>query len=361
MVGLIRNGNGTMTRIRVGIIGCGVIAPTHLKSYHALPEVEVTWVCDLKSERARRLAEAHGVAHTSSDAAQVFAAADVDAVSICTDHASHAALCEAALAAGKDVLCEKALAADREGLQRMCEAARRHPERMFGAVFQHRFDPVNRTVRALIAEGALGRMLTASAQLRCLRTEAYYRGDTWRGSWATEGGSVLINQAIHYVDQLLWQMGGVTHVAGGYANLTHGGVIETEDTAVGTMTFRNGALGTLEATCSSHLTWEPALQFQGTEGMIELRHDRLLRVSFTDQERQRAVQERLDRCQALDLQEGVGKSYYGTGHVAQIADFVEAVRTRRPPHVAIESAARTVELVLGLYESHRSGRRVAMP
>ncbi len=349
-----------MRRIRVGLIGCGVIAPTHVKSYQSVEGVEVSWACDLLPERAGGLAEAFGIPRTSADAEEVFADPDLDAVSICTDHASHAALCEAALAAGKDVLCEKALAADRAGLRRILDAVGRHRERVFGAVFQHRFDPFNRTVRALIGEGALGRMLTASAHLRCLRPDEYYRGDTWRGTWEREGGSVLINQSIHYVDQLLWQMGGATSVSGRYANLTHGRVMETEDTAVATVAFGNGALGTIEATCSSHLLWEPVLQFHGTEGSIELRHDRPVKVLFESEERRKAVQERLDGCHATAIAEAVGKSYYGTGHPAQVADFVDAVRTRRATVVDAGSAARTVELVLGLYESHRRGCPVAL-
>ena len=78
---------------------------------------------------------------------------------------------------------------------------------------------------------------SAGVQMRCLRTKEYYRADKWRGTGAEEGGSVLINQAIHYIDQLQWQMGGAEAVSGIYANLTHGDVIETEDTAVAAIRF----------------------------------------------------------------------------------------------------------------------------
>jgi predicted dehydrogenase len=344
-----------MSRIRVGIIGCGVIAPTHVESYKIHSDVDVVWACDLLPERSRAVAEKYGIPRTTTSADEVFAA-DVDVVSICTDHASHAPLCVAALDAGKDVLCEKALSSSREGLKLILATARRHrKDRVFGGVFQHRFEPVNRQMRQFIADGVLGQMLTAGVQMRCLRTKDYYRADKWRGTWAEEGGSVLINQAIHYIDQLQWQMGGAESITGIYANLTHGDVIETEDTAVAAIRFSNGALGTLEATCSSHIGWEPTLSFHGTEGSIELRHDQPVKVLFRDEALGRKVREQLEACRNTPA-ETVGKSYYGTGHAAQIADFLDAVRERRAPYVTVESAAKTVELVFGLYESHRSKR-----
>lgn len=345
-----------MSKIRVGIIGCGVIAPTHVESYQVQPDVELTWACDLQPARSQALAAKYGIPRTTERAEDVFVAQDVDVVSICTDHASHAALCEAALDAGKDVLCEKALSSSHEGLKRMLAAARKHRKaRVFGGVFQHRFEPVNRAMKQMIADGILGQMLTAGVQMRCLRTKEYYRADAWRGTWAEEGGSVLINQAIHYIDQLQWQMGGAEAVSGIYANLTHGEVIETEDTAVAAIRFSSGALGTLEATCSSHIGWEPTLLYHGTEGSIELRHDQPVKVLFRDEALGRKVRERLETCRNAPP-EAVGKSYYGTGHVAQVADFLDAVRERRAPFVTVESAAKTVELIFALYESHRSKR-----
>jgi len=349
-----------MHPLRVGIIGCGVIGPTHAASYRQVPGVQLTWACDRIEARAAKLAADHGIPHVAADARRMLRAPDLDAVSICTDHASHAMLAVAALKAGKHVLCEKALSHRTSGLDAILRAADAHRELVCSGVFQHRFESVNRRVRDLIAAGGLGRMLTASVRLRCLRTNEYYRADPWRGIWAEEGGSVLINQAIHYLDLLRWMMGGVRAVSGLHANLTHGETIETEDTAVAAVEFNNGALGTIEATCSSHNTWESALFFQGSAGAVELFNDAVMRVDLPD----RAAGERLlDDLRAGDSTaiETPGKVYYGAGHPAQIADFVEAIRERRAPFVTAASAAETVDLVLGVYRSFRSGRRVTLP
>ena len=349
-----------MQVLRVGIVGCGVIGPTHAACYRQIPGVSLTWACDLVKEKAAKLAADYGVPRVTTDVHRMLRASDVDAVSICTDHASHARLVAAALKAGKHVLCEKALAQRTSGLETILRAASAHPELVCSGVFQHRFETLNRRVREAIAAGTLGRMLTASVRLRCLRTNDYYRADVWRGTWDLEGGSVLINQAIHYLDLLRWMMGGTRAVTGLHANLTHGDTIETEDTATAAVLFGNGALGTIEATCSSHAGWESSLFFQGTTGAIELFNDAVKRVDLADKAAGERLLDELSACTGAHL-DGPGKSYYGIGHPAQIADFVDAIRKHRPPFVAVASSAQTADLVLGIYKSFRTGRRVELP
>jgi predicted dehydrogenase len=193
--------------------------------------------------------------------------------------------------------------------------------------------------------------------VRCLRTKEYYRADKWRGTWSQEGGAVLINQAIHFLDQLLWLTGGARAVSGAYANLTHGDAMETEDTVAASLRLRCGALATLEATCSSHLAWEPTVEIHGTDGSLELRGSQVLKVLFTDSELTRRTAERL--AAAIDQRKlEVGKRHYGSAHPEQVADFVSAIRDRRAPFVTAESAAHTASVVFAVYESHREGRWV---
>lgn len=343
--------------LRVGIIGCGVIAPAHIESFQRLDNVTVTWACDLVPEKAAALAEKYGIGRTSADCREVLADDDVDIIAVCTDHASHAPVSVAAIEAGKHVLCEKALAASKEGLDAMYDAHRAHPDLTVGGVFQHRFDAANRYLRDLVQEGAFGRLLTGAVQVRCLRTREYYQADAWRGTWAEEGGAVLINQAIHFIDSLVWIMGGVRELAGTYANLTHGDVMETEDTATAALRFKNGALGTLEATCSSHLRWESTISIHGSEGSIDLRQGQGLKVAFDDEAKQQRIEEALSECRDRKTIDA-GKSYYGASHPNQIAEFVDAVREKRQPYVTFGSARHTVDVVLAIYRSWHEGRWV---
>lgn len=340
--------------LRVGVIGCGVIGPTHVESYQKLPGVEVAWVCDVVREKAERLAEKYGVENITEDFNEVLSDSDVNIISVCTDHASHAPISVAALDAGKHVLCEKALAASREGLSDMMAAHKRHPDLRFGGVFQHRFDPPLRYLRKLVQDGAFGTILTGCVQVRCKRTKDYYRADRWRGTWAEEGGAVLINQAIHFIDSLLWIMDGATHIAGQFENLTHGDVIETEDTAVAAVRFKSGALGTIEATCSSHMKWETTISVHGSDGSVDFRGPGPLKVDFKDPEKQTMVEEGFANCES-PREINASASHYGFSHPAQIADFVDAVREGRDPFVTAESARHAVDVVLSVYESHHKG------
>lgn len=341
-----------MKKVRVAVVGCGVIAPLHIECYQALEHVEVVWLCDLKLDKAKALADKFNVANITACAEDVFNSPDVDAVSICTDHASHADLAISALRQGKDVLCEKALAQNKANLERMLAAANLYPDRIFSGVFQHRFDPINRELHAILSEQRLGTLLTAGIQLRCFRSNQYYQDDAWRGTWEHEGGSLLINQAIHYVDQLLWLTGGMDKIVGMISNITHQGVIETEDTAAAVLKLKCGAIGTIEATSSSNLNWESTLSFHGTEGALEIRDDKVAKLTFKDKALEASIQARLDEAISPKGAE-LGKTYYGSGHLPQIADFIDAVRNRRPPFISAESAAETVETVFAIYEASR--------
>lgn len=344
-----------MKTIRIGIIGCGVIAPAHIESYRLLPDVSVDWACDLLPERAAEMARRHAIPKTTTRAAEVFADPAIDAVSICTPHDAHAPLSIEALAAGKDVLCEKPLSSSPDGLQAMLDAADRYPDRIFGAIFQHRFTRLFQVVRDLVAQGAFGKPLTAAMRHHCLRTADYYEHDAWRGTWEHEGGGVLINQSIHFLDLLQWVMGGVENNDGFFANIGHRGVIETEDAIVGILRFRNGAIGTVETTNASNLGWEASIDIHGTEGSLEIRDDKVVKAIFKDPSAVRL----LDKAVAEDSESAtrmVGKAYYGLGHPANIADFVAAVRSRRRPYVGARDAAETTRLVHELYKASRRAR-----
>lgn len=345
--------------IRCGIIGCGVIGPAHIESYQRLENVQVTWVCDLVEEKARKAAAKYGIANVTTDFREVLADPAVDAVSVCTDHASHSPITVAALDAGKHVLCEKALAATAAGMDAMFAAHERRPDLVFSGVFQHRFDASFQYLKRLVSEGAFGQILTGGVQVRCFRSKEYYRADEWRGTWAKEGGSVLINQAIHFIDSLVWIMDGVESLCGTHRNLTHGDSMETEDTAVAVLKFRSGALGTVEATCSSHLSWEPTISIHGSDGSIEVRNGATLKVRFADAATEQRV--KADFASLSDQARiEAGKSYYGPNHPTQIEDFILAIREKRAPFVEARSARHTVDVVLAIYESHRTGRWVTL-
>ena len=348
-----------MKSIKCGIIGCGVIAPSHVESFKNLPGVELLWACDLVESKAAALAGRHGIPKVCSDYRVVVNDPEVDCVSVCTDHGSHAMIVCDALDHGKHVICEKALGATPRCLELMGQAHRRNPGLVFAGIFQHRFELQTRHLKKLIDTGAFGTLTTINLNCSLLRTNEYYRQDAWRGTRAGEGGSLLINQAIHYVDLINWLSGGVESLCARCDNLTHHGVIETEDSAAIIMKFRKGMVGGITATSSSIEPWRHLITISGTDGYVEFLNDNIRYYKFSSEE----VTKELAGLLSLERghEEGVtGKVYYGEGHPAQIKDFVEAIREGRKPFVPAESACSTVELIHACYDSARNGCWVSM-
>lgn len=343
--------------IRVGIIGCGVIAATHVAAYEALPGVRLVGISDVDREAMASLRERYADRDWGcyEDYRKLWKEAGVDAVSICTDHASHEALVSAAAEAGVSVICEKPLAIELGSLDRM-EATVAANGVVAAGVLQHRFDFIYGETRRLVEEGCLGQVLTGQVLHNCYRSRTYYERSRWRGTEAGEGGSLLINQSIHFIDILQWLLGGVETVMAQVANRAHGGEIETEDTAVLSLGMGSGALGTVAASTGSHEVWRVAIDLTGTEGRIRLVDGILEESVHVDSGKGERIKERL----SVEACEGgaVGRSYYGSGHPAQIRDFVEAVRSGGKPLVGLGEARRAVEVVLAAYESARTGMRV---
>jgi UDP-N-acetyl-2-amino-2-deoxyglucuronate dehydrogenase len=152
-------------------------------------------------------------------------------------------------------------------------------------------------------------------------------------------------------------MGGVQAVCGMHENLTHGRSIETEDTAVAVLRFRNGALGTVQVTTSSFLSWEHTFSYSGTEGCLDIRDGVPLRAAFRDSTTGEDVMASLGACRNVPAL-AAGKAYYGGGHTGQIADFVAAIQESRDPFIAAMDFRHTVDVVLGIYRSVRERRWV---
>jgi len=342
------------------VIGCGVIGPDHFKAYAKCENVKVKWACDCVENKAVILKDRFAIEKHTTDYRDILHDPEVDCVSVCTDHGSHASIVCDSLKAGKHVLCEKALSSSRNGLAEMLATHAGRSDLVFSGVFQHRFDPVYRYIKYLLEEGRFGTLLTVSLQMMCFRSDRYYIADDWRGTWEREGGALLINQSIHFIDMIGWLSGGIAAVNGAWANLSHKDVMETEDTAVAAIEYECGALGTIEATSSSNIDWEPTITVRGTEGSLDIRNARPLRVCFKDREQEREITSELDRRIDGSSVGPQSKSYYGPSHPSQIADFIDAIRENRPPFVTARSACHAVDVVLSIYDSFSSGKRVVI-
>ncbi len=338
--------------IHFAILGCGMISSVHADSIRAIPDAVLTGVFDMASDRCRAFADAYGVkAYQSMDA--LLGDADVDAVCICTPSGFHGSNALCAIEAGKHVLVEKPLALHTEDCDRIIEAAAKHGVKA-SVMSQLRFAETTRVMKALLAEGALGRVVTADMIMKYYRSPAYFTQSPWRGTWQHDGGGALMNQGIHGIDLLLYIMGKAKSVYGMARTLVH--AIEVEDTASAVVEFENGALGLIQGTTSVTPGYPRVLTISGTKGTVGITEDRFTEWSIAE----RAI--------PADIQLG-GEVRSGArnptdissaGHQRQIEDFMDAIRYDREPLVSLEDGRRTIELITAIYHSSRENAAVSL-
>jgi len=325
--------------VRFGLIGCGGIGKHHAKTIAALPDAVLVAVCDIRPERAQALAEQHGCA-AYADYPAMLARDDVQVVNVCTPSGLHAEHGLAAAEAGKHVITEKPIDVVLEKVDRLIEACERSGRKL-ACIFQHRFDHAARRVKRALEEEKFGRLLFANASVKWFRAQSYYDSDQWRGTWKLDGG-VLSNQAIHYLDQILWLMGDVEEIT--FAQIvTAARQMEAEDIAQATLRFKNGAWGSIQA---STITWPglpTRIEICGTSGAAVLEGDRLAFYRVEGEE------EQIEAAGQASVASADPAIAALSGHDAQIADFIAALREDRDPFVTGREARRSLALLTDIY------------
>lgn len=336
--------------MRFGIIGCGVIGPTHARCLSELPEVEIAALCDVIPERAEKLARLYG-GRVFDDHRQMLQMDELDVVAICTPPYLHADLGIAVAQAGKHVIVEKPLDISLEKADALIHACRQAGIRL-GVISQHRFDPPIVALKEAIDQGKLGQIHFAGAYTQWFRGQEYYDSAAWRGTWAMEGGGALINQSIHYIDLLQFLAGPVETLTAFATNRAHP-KIEVEDTCVAALRFCNGALGVIEGMTSAYPGFFTRLEVRGSDGGVVIEDDQVLDW-------------RLRSGEPYPGPSGAGTSIAGTsshdiwhlGHRRQIEEYVDALRQGRPCRVDGLEGRKPLQIVLAIYESARLGKPV---
>ena len=351
----------TAQKLRVGIVGCGKIAINHVTALGDLPEVEVVAVSDSDAGRAAEFARRYGVPHSYTDLDELMESG-LDAVTVCTPHPVHELVVLAAARHGLHVLCEKPVAVTLDEADRMIAATDAAGVK-FGVLFQRRFWPAAQRITQALADGRLGTPIIGSVIVRLGREAAYY-AEPWRGRWDTEAGGALMTQAIHHIDLLSSYMGPAVAVHGTIATLKLGEFIEVEDTAVATIAFSSGAFASLQVST----TFAPGLGAQilvsdkaghtasvaefpeGTPGQNDI-----WTLPGDEDYRQVYFPEINSDPELAEIHTNLVPY-----HRLQIEDFVHAVLEDRDPVVTGREARKSLEIILAIYESSRTGATVRL-
>ena len=327
------------------LIGCGAISDNHLIALEKVPGVETVGLCDVVPDRAeeKRKKFAPG-ARVFTDYKKMLDETEPDAVHIATPHHLHFEMACEALARGISVFLEKPICISDEEIDRLLAAEKESAAKVC-VCFQNRLNPSTVAVRQLVKES--GGVASARASVTWNRDEKYYRSEDWRGKRQTEGGGVLINQAIHELDLLIGFCGNPVSVAATTANHRHEGVIDVEDTAELLVGFENGVTAFFTATTAFSCDAPNFLELFCRDGR---------RITLLGEEIYiNGVPYPYD---VPDKLSSPGKECWGAGHIRLIRRFYEALGKGDAMPIPLASAAVPVRVLLAAYRSSDRGAPV---
>ncbi len=359
--------------LKVGLIGTGSISRMHLPGYQLAPdEVRLTAVCDIREDAARRFADEAGVDAVFSDAEQLLAQSDVDAVDICTIHDQHAPLAIAAARAGKHVLLEKPMAISLDECRAILEATEQAGV-TFMVAQQLRHVPSYVGLRRRIQAGELGRIWSArcdtflTAALEDGRQPIAPGAGWWGFDGKRGGGGVVTMLAVHHLDLLRYLVGEVARVDArswtGHPSFSNG----AEDRAAATLEFANGAVGQLTASFSSRAPWAFQLMLLGEHGsawtpppedgspLAAHRAPAVIASAAQDGERGFRGAQSFEPIETDDLGLPTDDPY-----INEIQHFARCCLDGGEPISSGRDNIETMKIVFGIYESARSGAPVEL-
>lgn len=308
--------------MRIGILGAGGISDTHVRAAMAIAGVEIAAVHGANTAKTAALARKAGA--VAYDDLETFLAQPMDLVAIGSPSGLHAEQATAAVSRGLHVLVEKPLDVTTARIDALIEASDRAGVKV-GVFFQDRLTPDLVEMKAAIDEGRLGTPVFASGRVKWYRPPEYYGDSRWRGTRALDGGGVLMNQAIHTLDTLLWMCGPVARVSGRVATRFH--PIEVEDTAAAVLEFASGAVGVFEASTAAFPGFPRRIEVTGTTGSLV--HEQEARPALVAD---------------------------ATGHQRVLEDFLAAIEINGTPACDAREGRRSVALIEAIYRSAASGR-----
>ncbi|MBI4892937.1 MAG: Gfo/Idh/MocA family oxidoreductase [Acidobacteria bacterium] len=336
--------------MRVGMIGTGAISHKHALAYAKIG-YRITVCTDIFPAAGEKFAAQYG-ARFAPTFEEVCKDPEVDFVDVCTFPDFRLQPIEIAAAHGKSIQVQKPISTNLETARQMIEVARKAGV-VLGVVSQHRFDDSTIFVKKAIAQGRLGRILQADAYVKWWRSAEYYSRPI-KGSWQVEGGGALINQAVHQVDVLNYLTGGMQEVFG-YWQLAARHKIESEDVICALLKYKGGATGVLQASTAFWPGYSERIEIHGTKGTCIFTGDKLTTWDVDGDAGEPAPVEKEVMSGSSDPM-----AIPLTPFERQFEDFGNAVKAKSTPLVSGEEGLKALEVVMGIYESCKSGRPVRL-
>lgn len=338
-------------RVRIALLGCGRISRNHFDALAKLPGFQLVAVCDNVADRAQEAGNLYAVPWFTSYE-QMLAEVPSDAVVIATPSGLHPQHGIMAAKAGRHVISEKPMAISLAAADALVQACDDAQVQLF-VVKQNRLNPPIALLKRAVERERFGRIFMANCTVRWQRPQEYYDQAPWRGTWEFDGGAFM-NQASHYVDLMQWLVGPVESVMAKTATMARR--IEAEDSGAAVLKFRSGAIGVIEVTMLTFpKNLEGSITILGEKGSVKIGGTAVNKVehwSFADYD---------DDDKLVDQANTNPPSVYGFGHEGYYRNVEAVLRGDARPDTDGRAGRKSLELILGIYESAKTGRDVPLP
>ena len=339
-----------MIKINFAIIGCGFIAKKHALAISNISDAKLIAVCDRIPETMDYYTESYG-AIPYTDSVEMLKNSSIDIVCICTPSGLHAAITEEVAAAKKHIVLEKPIAMTLDETNRIIDVTKKNAVKLT-IVHPNRFRTVVQETKKILDQNMLGKISHANCLVNWNRGQEYYDQAPWRGTKVHDGG-VLMNQAIHNLDLLLWFMGKPEEIFSMDATRLRN--IEAEDVSTGVIRFESGALANVQASSTVYpKNFEESITLFGEKGTIKIGGANALYF-------EKLEIEGLDNNQVDVIVKRVEQDPWGTpGHQRIMEELINAIEMNHEPSVTGEDGKRALELVLAFYKSAQSKTLISL-
>lgn len=335
-------------KIRFALIGCGTIANKHLTAINNLDRAEIVGVFDINPETAEVFGKKNKVA-AFIDVEEMIKKTNPHVLNILTPSGKHAENMLDLIRFNKHFVVEKPLALRLDHIDKILEESDRKGLKIF-VVQQNRFNPPIQKLKEALDKRRFGKLVLGTVRVRWCREQNYYNQKSWRGTWAFDGG-VLTNQASHHIDMLVWMMGEVESVMAKAATRLVN--IETEDTGVAILRFKNGALGIIEATTATRpKDIEGSISILGEKGAVEIGGFFMNELRIWNFSEPDAIDN--------DIWSKFAKvpDKPAWNHTEFFKDVISSIRNDRKGLIDGLEGRKSVELINAIYESAETGKEV---
>ena len=345
--------------MKYALIGCGRIAVNHVKAV-VNNGLEFVAACDIEKNNIDILFDKTGyekrdeVEYFTDYREMISRHPELELVSIATSSGIHAEIALYCIDHGISVIIEKPMAMNMADAEEIIRRSR-DKKVVVSACHQNRFNVAVQKTRKALEAGRFGKLSHGSINVRWNRNKAYYDQAPWRGTWAEDGGC-LMNQSIHGIDLLRWMFGDEIDTVYGVTRQQYHDYLEAEDIGMAVLTFKNGAIATIEGTTNVFpRNLEETLYLFGETGTVKIGGTSTNNIdvwNFAD--------ETEDDLKNKGLEEQTS-NVYGNGHTSLFADVIDAIQTGREPYVDAVAGRNALEVILAIYKSMKTGQPVKLP